>query len=115
MPELTPDQIESLINRFADLINYEGNDPLAPINPLTYRDSGGDSLLHIAIRRADAEAVTLLLGAGVDPNIRGDMGYTPLHYAADNRDSEMAKLLISRGASTKAINEFDKAPDLSAF
>lgn len=115
MPELTPDQIESLVNRFTDLINYEGDDPLAPINPLTYRDSDGDSLLHIATRRADAEAVSLLLSAGVDPNIRGDMGYAPLHYAADNRDSEIAKLLISRGANTKALNEFGKAPDLAGF
>ena len=115
MTGLTSDQIAALRNSYGDLINYEGDDPLAPIDPVTYREAGGDSLLHIASLRGDHGAVAMLLGAGIDPNILGDMGYTPLHYAALGKHRKTADLLISFGARPDAINEFGKAPDLSAF
>ena len=114
-PQLSSNQIIYLQKRFADLINYEGDDPTAPIDPMTYRGSGGDSLLHIAAFRGDVQSVTLLLDAGINPNIIGEMGYTPLHYAALIGDRDTASILIARGARTDATNEFGEAPDLSAF
>jgi ankyrin repeat protein len=112
---LSSEQVAALQRRYSYLVNYVGDDPTAPIDPLTYRDSGGDSLLHIAAARGDCEAISLLLDAGVDPNLVGDMGYTPLHEAAANRQRAAADILVSRGAALDAINEFGKAPDLSAF
>jgi ankyrin repeat protein len=113
--ELTSDQIAALQKRYSYLINYQADDPTTPIDPLTYRDSGGDSLLHITAARGDNEAVLLLLNAGMDPNILGDMGYTPLHEAADNKHWETANILISHGARADAVNEFGNTPDLSAL
>jgi ankyrin repeat protein len=84
VPELTPNQIADLQKRYADLINYESGDPLTPIDSLNYREPGGDGLLHIAALDSDDETVALLLDAGIDPNVQGDMGYTPLHYAANS-------------------------------
>ena len=115
MPDLTSDQIATLRGRYSDLVNYESDDPTQPIDPLTYRDSGGDSLLHIAAARGDRDAVLLLLDAGMDPDLTGDMGCTPLHEAAGNGHREVAEMLISRGARTDSVNEFGEAPDLSAF
>lgn len=114
-PRLSPDQVAALQNRFADLINYEGDDPTAPIDPLTYKEPGGDGLLHVAASRGDVEAVTLLLDAGVDPNIRGEMGYTALHYAGMHGHRIAAEALAARGACIDATNEFGTTPDLAAF
>ncbi|WP_082468054.1 MULTISPECIES: ankyrin repeat domain-containing protein [unclassified Sphingomonas] len=100
--QISPDQVATLQSRFADLINYEGDDPLAPIDPLTYKDSGGDGVLHIAAYRGDIEAVALLLDAGIDPNIKGEMGYTALHYTGWQKHWKISKILIARGASLDA-------------
>ena len=40
----------------------------------------------------------MLISAGADVNLRGDNGQTPLSYAADYTNKEMASLLISAGA-----------------
>jgi ankyrin repeat protein len=107
---LTPAEISELQRRYGYLVNYQADDPDAPIDPVTYRDSDNDSLLHIAARNGDRCAVELLLEAGVDANLLGDMGSTPLHYAKEKQHSEVAKLLIEHGAREDIRNEFGKTP-----
>lgn len=92
---------------FSDLINYASEDPLEPIDPLTYSTPEGDTCLHIAVRRGDMKATKLLLDAGVDVNRPGDMGSTALHCA---QTEEMARLLLSHGASPEIYDEFGKQP-----
>jgi len=105
--KLTEAEIEELQTKYSYLTNYESEDPEAPIDPLTYVDSNGDALLHIAAQREDKRTVELLLKAGVDVNLLGDMGNTALHYA---QTEELARLLLEHGASADIYNEFGKQP-----
>jgi uncharacterized protein len=82
-----------------------------PIDLISYRAADGDSLLHIAALRADEATLVSLLDAGMDVNIQGDLGYTPLHYAAENKD--LITLFLRYGARTDIKNEFGDTPDIS--
>ena len=104
--KLREDELEELARAFADLINYESDDPTDPINPLTYEDPDGDNCLHVAASRNDHRAAGLLLKAGVDVNCRGDMGSTPLHYAVKRGSVEVIRVLLEHGASKTLKNEF---------
>ncbi len=73
---------------------------------MTYVNADGDALIHIAATAGDTETVELLLKAGIDPNIKGDMSYTPLHYATDAKHSGIVELLVRYGA-IKTKTEFD--------
>jgi len=100
---LAASEIAELSRAFGDLINYDSDDPTAPIDPLTYRSPEGDTCLHVAALRGDLRAIELLLKAGLDVNQHGDMGNTPLHYA---KAPNVVAFLISRGASPDLLNEF---------
>ena len=102
---LEPSELLELAEIFRHVINYEGGSPIAPIDPLIYRAPDGDTCLHIAALRGDVRAVHLLLKAGVDVNAIGDMGSTPLHYAAS---PQVASLLRGAGARTDMRDEFGK-------
>jgi ankyrin repeat protein len=103
---LTDEQIASLQRAYSDVMNYQSEDPTAPIDPATYRAPDGDRLIHIAALRGDADSVELLLAAGEDINAIGDMGDTPAHYAAMGKHRELYDLLLSRGADQSVTNEF---------
>ena len=94
-----------LETKFGDLINYGAQDPLSPIDPITYRTPEGDSCLHIAAARGDLRAVELLVDAGMDVNLQGDLANTPLHYARKRGREDVARYLISRGGSPQLVNE----------
>jgi len=104
---LSADETAYLARAFADLLNYEADDVTAPIDPLVYRAPDDDTCLHIAAHRGDVRAVQLLLKAGANVNAIGDMGYTPLHYAASR---EVALALVSAGANPNIADEFGKLP-----
>jgi ankyrin repeat protein len=105
--QLSPSEIAELKAAFSDLINYESDDPCAPIDPLTYVSPDGDNCLHIAAHRGNLRAVELLIKAGLDVNQQGDMGYTSLHYAST---PEVVTFLLAKGASKAIKNEFGKSP-----
>ena len=100
------DDMSYLSAFFSDMINYDADDPLEPINPLTYRTPEGDSCLHIAAIRGDFRAVKLLIEAGLDVNFIGDMGYTPLHYASKGNHQTIVDFMLSKGAQSNITNEF---------
>lgn len=104
---LSEADVRELQKKYSHLVNYESEDPDDPIDPLTYVDSNGDALLHIAAQVGDLRTVELLLRAGVDVNLVGDMGNTALHYA---KSDDIASLLVAHGASVEVINEFGKKP-----
>ena len=82
----------------------------SPIDPLNYVAPEDDALIHIAAMRGDARTVRLLLEAGANPNSRGDMGYTPLHYAFREGGWDVVKLLLDNGAREDVRNEFGRLP-----
>ena len=107
--QLSPADIAELKLAFADLLNYEADDPCIPIDPLTYRAPDNDNCLHIAAHRGDLRTVQLLVRAGLDVNRPGDMGYTPLHYAST---PEVFSFLVESGSSQLIKNEFGKIPSV---
>jgi ankyrin repeat protein len=107
MSKLTASELAELQVVFEHVTNYENEDPTAPISPLTYVAPDGDTCLHIAAHKGHARAVELLIKAGLEVNRQGDMGYTPLHYAANQ---EVVSLLLAAGASTTIENQFGKSP-----
>ena len=42
-----------------------------------------DEELHMAAADGDVETIQELLADGADPNVKGDMEYTALHFAAE--------------------------------
>ena len=113
MTGLTDEQVAELQRAYRHLINYEGDDPIAPIDPLTYRAADGDRLIHIAAFAGDSRTVEWLLDAGEDINATGDMGQTPAHYAATNQHKATFDLLMSRGADTTIADEFVHTPTMT--
>jgi ankyrin repeat protein len=103
-------EVAEIQKRYHYLINYEGDDPTAPIDPLTYTDSNGDHLLHIAAQCGDLRTIELLIKAGLDVNKEGDMGCTALHYAKLKRKDDIARFLLANGASTSIRNDFGQLP-----
>jgi len=89
--KLSDAEIRELRRKYHYLVNYEGDDPCSPIDPLTYVDSNGDTLLHIAARLGGSETVAMLLRAGLDVDRVGDMGCTALHYAKMKKQGKRLK------------------------
>ncbi len=108
--KLSSQELNYLAESFKDLINYESDDPEAPIDPLVYQEPSGDNCLHIASRQGNIKAVTLLLKADFDIDAKGDMGNTALHYAYKRKHKDIAALLKSSGASDTLMNEFGSVP-----
>ena len=108
--KLSESEINELNIAFADLLNYEAEDPTDKIDPINYKEPGGDTCIHIAAHRGDYRSVELLLKSGVDVNSKGEMGCTALHYAKMNGNEDVIQLLLSHGASTKIKNEFGEYP-----
>lgn len=104
---LSLSELNELQAAFSDVINYESEDPFAPIDPLTYCAPDGDTCLHIASHRGNLRALELLLKAGLSIDRQGDMGCTALHYA---KTPEIVAYLLDSGASPDIKNEFGKAP-----
>ena len=108
--KLSDSEIDVLKIAFEDLLNYGSDDPTDEIDPITYKEPGGDNCLHIAAHRGDYKSVELLLKAGLDVNDQGEMGCTALHYAKMKDNEDIIQLLLSYGASTTIKNEFGKLP-----
>ena len=103
-------ELAELQAAFADVINYDSDNPSDPIDPLTYRAPDRDTCLHIAARRRNRRAVELLIKAGADVNDQGDMGSTALHYAEYAKAEDVVALLLAHGASRSIRDEFGKLP-----
>jgi ankyrin repeat protein len=58
-----------------------------------------------AVHNEHINAARILLAAGADPNVRDDVGYSPLRICAEKGYLEMARLLLLCGA-TKTIDEW---------
>ena len=111
LKKLSPQDLSEIRNIYADLINYSSKNVAEPIDPLTYVNSEGDSLLHIAVLRGDERTVRLLLEAGVDPNILGDLGSTPLHYVDWNSGTKIVRLLLDHGANKDIVDKLGNRPN----
>lgn len=59
------------------------------------------SALHLAVHSGSVPIVKTLLEKGLNPNINGPKGQTPLHLAARCNKSDLVGLLVKAGAQVK--------------
>lgn len=78
-------------------------------------DFEGRSELHYAALRNDPPAAKARLVAGDDPNATDHELSTPLHFAAQERAVEVARLLLDHGAEVDAQNAHGNTPLFTAF
>lgn len=78
------------------------------------RDVDDDTLLHRAVFGENRRDVEDLLRLGADVNAHGDMGHTPLHYAAMQGHLNLVEILLAAGASPSALNEWGQTPAVTA-
>ena len=63
-----------------------------------------EALLFEVCQNGDLEKARFALRQGVNPNIRNEEGWMPLHYAAENGYDEIISLLLEAGADVNALN-----------
>jgi len=66
--------------------------------------------LYDAAKKGDIDNVVRALEHGADPNVKGPDGYTPLHIAAHENYSELAKVLIKFGAKVDLKDRYGNKP-----
>jgi len=70
---------------------------------LVLRNTGGQTMLHLATIENDEDTVRKLVAAGADVNATDSDGLTPLHCAcAFNADGRIVALLVKHGADPHA-------------
>lgn len=69
-----------------------------------------DSPFHLACYRGDIDDVNIMIAAGADLNIRGDIGNTPLHYAVLKQRLSVIEALLIAGAKHDLSNDYDDTP-----
>ncbi|KAL8797279.1 MAG: hypothetical protein Q9195_000432 [Heterodermia aff. obscurata] len=75
------------------------------VPPLSLQRSSELSLIACASISGSIEAVSILLDAGCSVSDLDSEGWTPLHHAARVSSLETVRLLIARGANTRAITD----------
>lgn len=78
---------------------------------ITIRNEFGHTLLHLAIREERTQIARMLLKKGADINAADTLYQsTPLHYAADGRDTTGIRLLLAHGGNINARNNEGQTP-----
>eukprot|EP00928_Gymnodinium_smaydae_P079002 TRINITY_DN63033_c0_g1_i1.p1 TRINITY_DN63033_c0_g1~~TRINITY_DN63033_c0_g1_i1.p1 ORF type:complete len:857 (+),score=142.59 TRINITY_DN63033_c0_g1_i1:70-2640(+) len=125
MATLSQARIGELVQKRADL-NYKDSSGWTPLTMATFygrkeslealirwggeargqdklrmnvKNRQGRSAVHIAARKNLADIMQILIANAADPNIRDPDGWTPLHHACFNGNSNAVHRLIDRGAS----------------
>ena len=78
---------------------------IALLNAGAVLEYSGD-LLHWAVDREHEAVVTALLRTGVDPDVRDNLGCTPLYYAASLDNLPLVEALMDAGADPY-LQDFD--------
>ncbi|KAL1565360.1 ADP-ribosylation factor GTPase-activating protein agd3 [Salvia divinorum] len=74
-------------------------------NSRSEEDLDGCSLLHLACETADIGMIELLLQYGVSINATDSRSHTPLHRCIIKGKAALAKLLLTRGADPRAVDD----------
>ena len=81
------------------------------------RNEQGHTLLHVAILENRVQAARLLLDAGADADMHGgSAGYTPLHFTAYKKNSEMTRLVLEYTEQLERTDHQNMTPlQMAAF
>ena len=105
MKTSTEAHLRTLFRRHARQFRDRESWPLDEISRLA-----DDTLLQLVVQGGSVEDVKLLLKAGANVNLPGDMGFTALHYAMQRDTADIAEVLLEAGADPKLKNEWGEAP-----
>ncbi len=103
----TKTSLETLIDKYRFHMDFAELD-LSDINQQCFPND--DALIHLVARVGTLEEIELLVASKALVNSTGDLGYTPLHYAAMRGRLDMTKKLLGLGANPKTQNEFGETP-----
>jgi len=85
------EQVKTLLEKNPELLNT--------------RFYNGITLLHHAAHKGHKDIVELLIAKGIDINAKNEMGYTPLDWVIDSKNSEIIELLKSNGAQITPVSD----------
>lgn len=94
-------RIQALIKDSPDLINA-ANVEVTRIRSGELMVPKNGTLLHKAASLGQLRVATFLLDQGANVGVKDEMGYLPLHWAANNGHRAMSELLLSRKAEVNA-------------
>ncbi|GFQ01185.1 ADP-ribosylation factor GTPase-activating protein agd3 [Phtheirospermum japonicum] len=97
-------EAEALRKSFPTASTSEG------INNNIIEDLDGCSLLHLACETADIGMIELLLQYGANINATDSRSLTPLHWCIIKGKAVFAKLLLTRGADPRAVDNQGNTP-----
>ena len=84
---------------------------ISPLLDLTYKDSKGNSYLHLSVINELMTIIELLLEKGININSQNDEGNTALHYAYNNYNIKIISLLIKNNAELDIENNQGLTPE----
>ena len=87
--------------RVAYQLHNQGDKPEPP---------GESSAMHLACVAGDPQLLDMLLGAKGNPNLVGELGWTPLHCAAYWGRETQLRSLIKAGADPKVADQYGNSP-----
>jgi ankyrin repeat protein len=96
--------LQEAYNYYFDL----GDEDLPSFDPATWQSPEGDRIINIAALRGDFTAVEILVTAGEDVDVIGDMGQTPAHFAAMGQHRDVFDFLMQSGADATVVDEFGR-------
>ena len=73
--------------------NYTITQILLENNAISLQDVNGDTPLHIAVRKNDGKLCKMLMDHGMDPEIKNNLGLSPISIAKENRNFEIYGML----------------------
>ncbi len=95
--------LQALIDKYRPCGDFDERD-LSDLNHKRWPDD--DTLLHLVAWNGGPEEVSLLVACGANVNLPGDIGYTPLHYAAGWGKMDNVTRLLELGADPRIKDEF---------
>lgn len=98
--------LDGLLQTFRRMAIFEGYIVDSPESP----GMDGDTPLHVAAFDNDVRTLEMLMPFVKDIDVRGGLGYTPLHSAISRGCLESADFLVSKGASLAVRDDYDETP-----
>ena len=99
-------RLHRLLSRYFFLWENSNRKPTGhPDHPY---ESTGDALIHHLARFGPLDDLDLLILSGADVNLRGDVEFTPLHWAVITKNMPALRLLLRAGANPSVPDMFGR-------